>query len=62
MTPSVRRSASRNTALSIRAVVIARSESWDCPPGVVRGAAFHCLIASSLTQPDHPPTMVADAA
>lgn len=48
--PSVCRNARRKTARSISAEVIASSEEWGCPPGVVRGAAFHRSIASSVTK------------
>ncbi len=36
--PSVWRSARRNTARSVSAEAIARSEQWGCPPGAVRGS------------------------
>src|SRR3954469_22774389 len=48
--PSVWRRAKRNTALRVRAVVIARSESCGWPPGVVRGSACQATIASSENQ------------
>jgi hypothetical protein len=38
------------TARSINAVVIARSEEFGCPPGVVRGAAFQLAMAASVNQ------------
>jgi hypothetical protein len=40
ISPSVCRSARRNTALSVSAVKIARGEYQRCPPRVVRGSAF----------------------
>src|SRR3954463_14988145 len=48
--PSVWRRANRNTALSVRAVVIARDEYCGWPPGVVRGSACQAAIASSENQ------------
>src|SRR5215212_6036195 len=48
--PSVWRRAKRNTALSVSAVVIARSESCGWPPGVVHGSARQVAIASSVNQ------------
>src|SRR5208337_5531147 len=48
--PSVWRRASRNTALSVRAVRIANGEYQGCPPRVVRGAACQAAIASSVNQ------------
>src|SRR3954468_10763025 len=47
ISPSVRRSASRHTALNVRAVRIARSEYSACPPRLVRRSASH---ASSENQ------------
>ena len=44
------RRASRNTALSVRAVRIANGEYQGCPPRVVRGAACQAAIASSVNQ------------
>ena len=43
--PSVWRRARRNTALSVRAVRIARGEYQRCPPGVVRAGARQASIA-----------------
>src|SRR3954468_8019306 len=48
VSPSVWRSAKRNTARSVRAVAIARSEQEGCPPRVVRGAATQASIASGV--------------
>jgi hypothetical protein len=48
--PSVWRSATRNTALSVSAVRIARGEYQAWPPAVVRGAARPPSIASSVNQ------------
>src|SRR5215210_7590131 len=45
--PSVCRYASRNTALNVSAVRIARSEYSGCPPRLVRRSAFHAATASS---------------
>jgi hypothetical protein len=45
--PSVWRSASRNAALKVSAVEIARSEYRGCPPRVVRVVARQPSIASS---------------
>src|SRR4051812_48625399 len=50
ISPSVWRSARRNTALSVRAVKIARGEYQRCPPRVVRGSAFQATTASSANQ------------
>ena len=46
--PSVWRSASRNIARSVSAVVIASVEVRPCPPRVVRGSARHAAIAASV--------------
>src|SRR3954463_16492966 len=48
--PSVWRRANRNTALSVRAVVIARDEYCGWPPRVVRGSACQAAIAASENQ------------
>ena len=48
ISPSVWRSAKRNTALSVSAVKIARGEYQRCPPRVVRGSAFQAATASSV--------------
>ena len=48
--PSVWRRASRNTALSVRAVRIVSGEYQGCPPRVVLGAASQPAIASSVNQ------------
>src|SRR3954452_14446115 len=50
ISPSVWRRAKRNTALRVRAVVIARSESFGWPPGVVRGPAAQAATAASVNQ------------
>lgn len=47
ISPSVWRYASRNTALNVSAVRIAKSEYSACPPRPVRGDAFHASTASS---------------
>src|SRR5215212_9541860 len=47
ISPSVCRYASRNTALNVSAVRIARSEYSGCPPRLVRRSAFHASTASS---------------
>ena len=46
--PSVWRSARRNTARSVSAVVIAKAEYRGCPPRAVRGSALHAAIASAV--------------
>lgn len=61
ISPSVWRSASRNTAGGIKAGAIARSEQLGCQPGVLRGAAFQCAIASSETQTVRLPRRRSDA-
>src|SRR3954469_24277764 len=48
--PSVCWYASRNTALNVSAVRIARSEYSDCPPRLVRRSASHASTASSENQ------------
>src|SRR3954467_673492 len=48
--PSVCRYASRNTALNVSAVRIARSEYSGCPPRLVRRSASHAATASSVNQ------------
>ena len=48
ISPSVWRSARRNTALSVNAVRIARGEYQGCPPRVVRGSARQAATASSV--------------
>src|SRR3954468_16860226 len=48
--PSVWRSAKRNTALSVSAVVIAKDEYCGGPPGVVRGSASQAATAASVNQ------------
>ncbi len=50
ISPSVWRSAMRNTARSVSAVVMARAEERGCPPRVVRGSAFQAAIAASVNQ------------
>ena len=50
ISPSVWRSARRNTARSVSAVMIASGEYQGCPPRVVRGSARQAAIASSLNQ------------
>src|SRR3954447_9934615 len=50
ISPSVCRYASRNTALNVSAVRIARSEYSGCPPRLVRRSASHALTASSENQ------------
>src|SRR3954467_7248700 len=50
ISPSVCRSASRNTALNVSAVRIARSEYSGCPPRLVRRSASHASTASSENQ------------
>ena len=50
ISPSVWRSARRNTARSVSAVRIARGEYQGCPPRVVRGSARQAAIASSVNQ------------
>jgi hypothetical protein len=48
--PSACRSAKRDTARKVSAVVIARAEWKGCPPGVVRGSARQAATASSVNQ------------
>ena len=48
ISPSVWRSARRNTARSVSAVRIARGEYQGCPPRVVRGAARQAAMAASV--------------
>ena len=48
--PSVCRSARRNTDLSVSATVMASVEYRGWPPRVVRGSAFHAAIAASVNQ------------
>src|SRR4051794_32267433 len=50
ISPSVCRYASRNTALNVSAVRIARSEYSGCPPRLVRRSASHASTASSENQ------------
>src|SRR4051794_15450841 len=50
ISPSVCRYASRNTALNVSAVRIARSEYAGCPPRLVRRSASHASTASSENQ------------
>src|SRR3954465_12927408 len=50
ISPSVWRSAKRNTARRVSAVVIARSEWGGCPPRLVRGAAAQAATASGVNQ------------
>src|SRR4051812_3393532 len=50
ISPSVCRCASRNTALNVSAVRIARSEYSGCPPRLVRRSAFHASTAASENQ------------
>ena len=50
MSPSVWRSAKRNTDRSVSAVAIARPEQRGWPPRVVRGSAFHVATAASVNQ------------
>src|SRR3954465_13743269 len=50
ISPSVSRYASRNTALNVSAVRIARSEYSGCPPRLVRRSASHASTASSENQ------------
>jgi hypothetical protein len=50
ISPSVCRYASRNTALNVSAVRIARSEYSGCPPRLVRRSASHAATASSENQ------------
>ena len=46
--PSVWRSASRNTARSVSAVLMASAEYRACPPRVVRGSARHAAMAAPV--------------
>ena len=48
--PSAWRRARRNTARSVRAVVIANAEYRGYPPRPVRGPARHASIASGVNQ------------
>ena len=50
VSPSVCRSARRNTSLSVSAVKIARGEYQRYPPLVVRGSAFQTATASFVNQ------------
>jgi hypothetical protein len=50
ISPSVWRSASRKTARSVSAVVIANAEWRGWPPRVQRGSASHPAIAASVNQ------------
>src|SRR4051795_9998556 len=50
ISPSVWRSARRNTARSVRALAIATAEYEGCPPRVVRGAAAQAATASGVNQ------------
>ena len=50
ISPSVWRSARRNTVRRVSAVRIARGEDQGCPPRVVHGAARQAAIASFVNQ------------
>ena len=50
ISPSVWRSARRNTARGVSAVALAKPEWRDCPPRVVRGSAVQGAIASSVNR------------
>jgi hypothetical protein len=55
MGPSVRRSAGRSTARSVRAAAIANAEQRGCPPRAVRGSALRASIASAANHTVKPP-------
>ena len=48
ISPSVWRSAKRNTVRKVSAVVIARAEYDGYPPRLVRGSALHAATASGV--------------
>jgi hypothetical protein len=50
ISPSVWRSARRNTVRRVSAVRIARGEYQGCPPRVVRGSTRQAAIASFVNQ------------
>lgn len=50
ISPSVYRSARRNTALSVSTIKIARGKYRRCPPLVMQGSAFQAATASSVNQ------------